>query len=159
MKKRFTLSLPKGFTIIELLMMMGIILLLGGGVVAAFNNFNENQRVKQAALSLKSNLRLAQNKAISGEKPAVGCTTLVGYSVSFTATSYTTQAQCNSGPAGSSSVTNLPSGVSFVPVPSMLTFSVITGRIASNTTITLSGLNKTYSLTVAGSGNVSTVGF
>ena len=148
----------KGFTIIELLVMMGIILLLGGGVVAAFNNFNENQRVKQAALAVKSNLRFAQNKALSGEKPS-GCGTLVGYTVTFAATSYVIQAQCDSGLVGASISTSFPSGVSFVPVPSSLTFAVLTGRIAGSTSITLSGLNKTYSLTVSGSGNVSTVGF
>ncbi len=150
--------MKKGFTIIELLVTMGVILLLGGGVVAAFNNFNENQRVKQAALGFKSNLRFAQNKALSGEKPS-GCGTLVGYTVSFAASSYTIQAQCDSGLVGATITTLFPSGVSFVPVPSPFTFAVLTGRIASDTTITLSGLNKTYSLTVSGSGNVNTVGF
>ncbi len=153
-----TLRGNEGFTIIELLISMSIILLLGGGVLAAFNNFNENQKVKETALTLKSNLRLAQNKAIAGKKPE-GCGALNGFTASFTASSYTVQARCDGVPTGGSLTTSLPSGISFVPVPAAFTFSVLTGRIASNITLTVTGLSKSYSVAVTESGNVSTVGF
>ncbi|MBI2404698.1 prepilin-type N-terminal cleavage/methylation domain-containing protein [Candidatus Gottesmanbacteria bacterium] len=150
----------KGFTILELLVSMGVILLVSGGVVAAFNNFNESQRVRQAALTLKGNVRYAQNKAVSGDKPTSGCVTLQGYTVSFTGTSYSIQALCDGGLVGDSTTTSLPAGVSFVvPIPAAFTFAVLTGRNASDRTLTVSGLNYSFSVQVSAGGTVTTVGF
>lgn len=151
--------MKKGFTILELLVAMGVILLVSGGVVAAFNNFNEGQQVRQAALTMKGNLRLAQNKALSGEKPASGCTTLVGYTMSFTSTSYMMRALCSEGSVGESTTTTLPTGVSFLPVPASFTFAVLTGRIASDRTLTVSGVSTTANVQITAGGSVSTVGF
>ncbi len=159
MKKELVPSKAEGFTIIELLVTIGIVLLLSGGVVAAFNNFNESQRVKQSAITLKSNLRYSQNKAISGSKPTSGCTTLGGYRVSFTASTYSMQAVCDGALVGDATSVTLPSGVTFNPIPSPFTFTVLTGRISQDTTITVTGVGTTYAVLVTGSGNVSTVGF
>jgi prepilin-type N-terminal cleavage/methylation domain-containing protein len=66
--KPCTLSPNFGFTLIELLVVVGIIVLLVSGGVAAYNNFNQNQILAQATATLRTNLRDAQNRALSGEK-------------------------------------------------------------------------------------------
>ena len=99
-----------GFTLIELLItisIIGIIFTLG---LAKYNEFNRRQILAQAASGLRSNLRLAQNKAFSGEKDCSAskcggvdgvCGTndanersLDGWYVSFTADSYQVYGQC-----------------------------------------------------------------
>jgi prepilin-type N-terminal cleavage/methylation domain-containing protein len=57
-----------GFTIIELLVTISIIAILFGLGAAKYNEFNRRQIIAQAANELKSNLILAQDKALSGEK-------------------------------------------------------------------------------------------
>jgi prepilin-type N-terminal cleavage/methylation domain-containing protein len=73
----------KAFTIIELLITISIMgLLLTVGLVY-YQDFNRRQVVVQAANNLKNNLRLAQSKALSGEK-IEGCSgTFGGYKVEF----------------------------------------------------------------------------
>ncbi|MBI3385731.1 hypothetical protein HY031_01455 [Candidatus Gottesmanbacteria bacterium] len=152
-----------GFTLIELIVSIGILLLLIGGLLAGYNNYNQGQEVKQSALTLKANLRLAQTWALSALKPTSGCTQLTGYTVTFTATTYGLQAQCDpEGLVGSTTAVTIPTGVSFVPVPQQTTFGVLTqGLISpgSTLTITLSGFNKNYQLVVSPSGDITDNGF
>ena len=147
--------LNKGFTLIELLVAMSITLLLAGGVVAAFNTFNDNQRVQQGAVTLKSNLRFAQNKAISGDKPD-GCGILDGYTVTFASNIYSMQAVCDGVATGTAVTFSLPTGIAFTPVPTAITFAVLSGRVGGDRTITISGLYKSFAVTVSADGSVST---
>jgi prepilin-type N-terminal cleavage/methylation domain-containing protein len=64
-KKNWELN---GFTLIELLVVMAIIGLLTGGAIVAYNNFNQAQTVRRAALQVKTDLRESQNRAVSGLK-------------------------------------------------------------------------------------------
>lgn len=64
--------LQKGLTLIEILVSVVILTTVIGIGVAGYNNFNENQKVKQAALTVKNNLRFAQEKANSAIKPNTG---------------------------------------------------------------------------------------
>ena len=57
-----------GFSFIELLVVVGMVGLATGIGVAAYNNFNDQQKVEQAAKELASNLRFLQSNAISGIK-------------------------------------------------------------------------------------------
>lgn len=156
-----THSFMKGFTLIELVVTTGVILLIAGGVVANYNNYSDNQRLKQAALTLKNNLRLVQTKAASAEKPASGCSEMVGYQVSFTSTSYSIQARCVEGLAGSSTSTNLPAGITFSPVPAAVVFRVLTRGVASDTPldIYLDGRIKLYRLQIEPGGDIVDLGF
>src|SRR3990167_2070667 len=74
--QRFNYSTIKrlnlGFTIIELLIVMSLLGIATTLVSAAYLSFEKRERVKSAALDLKSNLRLAQNKALSGDKGIPG---------------------------------------------------------------------------------------
>ena len=81
--KNFFFVAHSGFTLIELVLVFGIIFTVTGLSFAGFQDISKVQFLKDAALELKSNLRYAQNLAISGVKPA-GCSgDLIGYKVAF----------------------------------------------------------------------------
>ncbi len=152
-----------GFTLIELIVSIAILLLLIGGLLASYNNYTQGQQVRQSALTVKANLRLAQTWAFSALKPTSGCTELVGYTVGFSAGAYTMQASCApEGMAGLITTVSLPTGVTFSPVPQQLTFGVLAQGLitpGAAVTITLSGFNKTYQLVVSPGGDITDNGF
>ncbi len=148
-----------GFTLIELLVAMSITMLIGGLMLANYTKYNKNQQLKQAALTLKNNLRLAQNKASIGQKPAIGCTELVGYQLTFSDSSYVTQAVCTEGAAGEVDTVTLPIGITFSPIPSSITFGVLTRGIANDVTITLATTSNRYSIILTRSGDMNDLGF
>lgn len=150
----------RGFTMIELIITVSISMLLIGGIVVNYNSFNDTQVLKQAGLTLKNNLRLAQVKATSAEKPESGCTQLVGYTATFSTSSYTTQAQCTEGLVGGAATVVLPSGVTFFPIPTSVTFAALTQTLLSGTSVnvTLQGRSKSYLIQVSTNGEVTDVG-
>lgn len=155
-KKSFS---SQGLTLIELMISITIFGILVGLGMASYNEFNRSQTLKQAALNLKSNLREAQNKALSGEKPTTGCTVLDGFEVRFTAGNYTILAKCSPGPTyGAATTLSLPSGVQITtfPSPNPLILKVLGQgtNIVNETDIVLSGFSKTQTVTVTSSGEV-----
>lgn len=146
---------PNGFTLIELLVVVGIVMLIAGGAVANFNRYYEDQKVRQAAATLKNTLRFAQQQAISGNKPANGCTNLLGFRVLVGETAYTIQAYCGEGAAGERSTVSLPAGVSFSPVPSSpITFRALDGSVDNPATLTLVGQSLGARMTVTAGGTI-----
>ncbi len=150
----------RGFTLIELVITVGISMLLIGGIVVNYNSFNDTQALKQVGLTLKNNLRLAQVKSTSVIKPESGCTQLVGYRVTFAASSYATQAQCTEGLVGEATTVVLPSGVTFSPIPTSVTFAALTHTLVSGNplNVTLLGRSKRYLLQISANGEVEDVG-
>ncbi|GEM_PF-745552 len=151
-----------GFTLIELLIVILILVTIMGLGMASFNSFNRRERLKQSGLTLRSNLRFSQTKAISAQKPASGCTTYVGMRISFTQTSYSAQHECDpEGLVGNAESTTLPSGITFLSVPADFTFltRTNTASIATDVTITLTNQDQNYALTISPSGNIRDVGF
>lgn len=148
---------PNGFTLIELLVSVVIIMIVAGGVIVNYNNYNDAQKTRQAALTIKNNLRFAQSRAYNGEKPANGCTQLLGYRVTFATSSYTVQAQCSEGLAGEQQSISLVSGVSFSPVPSDILFRVLSRGIDADTTVKVTGANRSYQFQVTRSGDMSDI--
>lgn len=149
-----------GFTLIELLVASIILLTLTGAVLVNYNNYNGTQQARQAALTLKNNLRYAQSRAINGEKPEIGCTQLDGYVVSFTETSYTTKAQCGGLPVDPAQTVLLAGGLKFpTPTPPPMLFPVLSHGLDRDVTITItiSELSKSYQVTVSKSGDISEV--
>lgn len=57
-----------GFTTLELLVVLVIMGISLGIAISAYNDFNRRQIVTQAAKKVKNYLRLAQSKALAGEK-------------------------------------------------------------------------------------------
>jgi prepilin-type N-terminal cleavage/methylation domain-containing protein len=153
--------MKKGFTLVELLIVVTILVTLLGVGLASFNSFNRRERLKQAALTLKSNLRFAQTKSISVEKPTSGCTEFVGMTVRFTQNSYAVTHECSpEGDVGDADTVTLV-GMSFSPVPSDFTFVSRSNSLSPSETQTITLINgtETYVLTVAANGSVSEGGF
>ncbi len=148
---------PSGFTLIELLVSVAIVIVVTGGVIVNYNTYNDTQKTRQAALTVKNNLRFAQSRAYNGEKPSSGCTQLQGYRVTFAASSYTTQAQCSEGLAGSQQTVALEGGLSFSPIPGDVLFRVLTRGIDSDVTVKVTGSNRSYQFQVTRSGGLSEV--
>lgn len=153
----------KGYSLIELLVAIAILLLLTGGLLASYATYNQNQTLRQAALTVKANFRLAQSKALSGVKPTSGCTLLEGYNVSFTQSTYSLQAQCDpQGLVGIKTDLALPSELVFSPVPSSFTFGVLTNGlldITNSVPINFTGFGKTYQIAVSVNGDIADNGF
>lgn len=152
-----------GFSLLELLVVMGIILSLTGMVISNYSSFSNTQKVKQAGRTLKNDFRFIQNRAASGVKPS-GCATLVSYRFSFTATSYQYQPVCNTGPAPNTAVViNLPTDVTFSPVPAPFDFQVLTGAslLSSSTSQSFSLVtsSQTYLVAVSNNGDINDLGF
>lgn len=150
-----------GFTLIELLVIIGISLMITGGVIAGYSAFSDNQRLKQTALNFKNDLRLVQNRAMSGQKPeGVVCNTLEGYRMVLTETSYRPRAICDGAGIGPSPTTTLPPGVQFVTPPAQIRFDVLSGTVVLGAgTIQIQGVTRTYELTISQSGDITDEGF
>jgi prepilin-type N-terminal cleavage/methylation domain-containing protein len=150
--------MKKGFTLIEVLVVVGLLLLTTGGVVSNYNNYNDRQKVKQATLTLKDNLRLAQTSAMSGNKPT-GCSgQLTGYQVAFTSsTLYTITALCAGGNGPTVSI-SMPSDVS-IASPVTITFSPLTGEanVATYADISVSSFSVYTGVRVTKNGQISDV--
>jgi prepilin-type N-terminal cleavage/methylation domain-containing protein len=154
----------KGFTLLEVIVSVAIALLLTGFIVANYNTYNDTQKLKQAALTLKNDLRFAQGKALSGDKPVTdppSCTQLVGYTLVFYENYYTMQPECT--PEGlQAPVTqiNLTTGITFSPVPSSFTFRVLSRgtSLGSPVSFILSGNNTQYGIQVSPGGDISDMG-
>ncbi len=150
-----------GYTIIELIIAIAVALLISVGIISRYQTFDNRQAVKQSAISLKNNLRLAQTSAISGKRPQTGCSRFAGVTISFAVSSYTTQSLCAEGLVGDVDTVTLTSGVSFSPLPSTFTFQSLTGTIgiASPLSVTLTGKNSSYRIQIDPSGRVEEIGF
>ena len=61
-----------GFSLIELLVVVSLFGITASLITAAYLSFERSQRIKSAASALKSDLRLVQNQAYSGDKGAGG---------------------------------------------------------------------------------------
>lgn len=142
-----------GFTLIELLVVISIIGILFTIGIAAYSEFNRGQILSQAAKNFKNDLRQAQSKALSGEKPA-GCTiALTGYQVTFTANSYTLNALCPN--TVLVKTTSLPQNVTFSGSPGNILFKVLTQGVEGAQTITLTAFSKTKQVAITAVGEIN----
>lgn len=158
-----------GFTLIELIIVISVILVISITTLLNYNSYTDKQRVKQAGLTLRSDLRLAQTKAISGQKPFLcdETTILEGYTVSFSTVCgssgcYTIQPRCSTAgvtvdTTNETTTVYLPSGINFDRSYDPVTFSAVTGvtDLTSNLSLVLTGAGVTYTVTVTPSGSVS----
>lgn len=149
----------RGFTIIELIVTTTIIATLTIAVVTNYNTYSDRQKVKQAMLTFKTNLRYAQRNALSGQKPMTDCTTLDGWRVDFapSGVSYGITPVCLGVPVTSETIgTQLPAGVVFSPVPPSLFFQPIKGlSLATDQQIILVGPTASYGVIVGKTGSVA----
>lgn len=89
------------FSLIELLVVAGIMITLTGVSLVGYSRFQERQLVNRAAADLAGDLRLTQQKAISGAKPSGWCAsplTLTGWQLRFIgAAAYNIEGFCSNG--------------------------------------------------------------
>lgn len=156
----------RGFTLIELLVVSVISLTLTGFVITSYTSFSRRESLRQAARTLKIDLRFAQSRASSGVKPLapVSCPTLRGYQMSIASDnkSYTIQALCDTGPQGSLSTVTLPRDITISATVSPIIFSVLTGTVSQNLDVTLAtnlttGSVQSYVIRVSSSGDINDI--
>lgn len=98
-----TANKNSGYTLIELLVGLTIISIIFSIGFAGYRDFSRRQAVAGVAKSIQSDLRNAQQLALTGQKPTVDylnnsvtCTRLSGYSFSrISATNYQIRAHCD----------------------------------------------------------------
>lgn len=158
-----------GFTLIELIIALSIIGLLSTLGLAYYQDFNRRQIVVQVAKDLKNNLRLAQSKALTGEKDCaigicggttLGCgndgaeKTLVGWFVDFSTKQI--YGKCDNTLFWPTSFAErIPSNVSINTI-NPIQFNPLTGgvNIQNEQTICISGFEKYYRLKITPSGEI-----
>lgn len=84
----------KGFTLIELLITLTVIGLLFSFGFVNFRDYSRRQHLIGVGTMFKGDLRLAQGKALSGERPD-NCINLTGYDIRITGSSYRIVADCD----------------------------------------------------------------
>lgn len=147
------------FTLIELLVVVSIIGILFTVGLALYNDFNRRQIVVQAAKELKDNLRLAQSKALAGEKDSSICgsgptsKTLDGWYIDFSGSQI--YGQCGGTPFGSDPF-DVPSVILIASSVNPLKFKPLAegAEIATEAIICISGFSKEYQLRVTSSGEI-----
>ena len=154
LRKRIFLSESgAGFTLIEILVSMTIVGFLFSFGYASFRDFSRRQALAGVVKQVQGDLRLAQQKALSGEKPAnVACTnpgnTLNAYNFfRSSASAYTIQADCSGSPTAVLVKTvNLPTGIT-IALSGVTPLNTIKFKVLGNGT---NGTPATITLTQAG---------
>ncbi|KKW14527.1 MAG: hypothetical protein UY55_C0007G0003 [Candidatus Jorgensenbacteria bacterium GW2011_GWB1_50_10] len=103
-------KLTSGYTFIEILVALTIVSLIFGIGYVSFRDFSRRQALQGVVRSIRGDLRLAQEEAISGQKPLdIFCNspnTLSGYYFDLiTPNNYRLVAQCSGGNVTSKDVT------------------------------------------------------
>jgi len=66
-------EMKKGFVLIELIIAAAIVVTIAGSGLANYNQFNQREKLKAAALTVKTYLRKAQANALAGVKDEAAC--------------------------------------------------------------------------------------
>jgi len=131
-------EVSSGFTLIELLVVTGIMAVLTAVGVASYNQFNDKQKVDQAARELVSNLKKAQSNAAVGRKDSCS-QSLEGWYADLSARTY--YGQCSGGTKFPNPPLSLITGnfsLTSTPPASVIKFEPLTGETSSNLIITVS---------------------
>ena len=133
-----------GFTLLEVLVAATIIAVLSGVSLVGYNRFQERQQLVAAKEQLRNDLRLTQQKALAGEKPAGWCAasgqTLAGWRLEFITppTTYEIKAVCSDGSVSQPDKTVILSGSAVKSAGNdYVDFVPLTGSVASDASFTL----------------------
>lgn len=151
-----------GYTLIELLVAITILGIIFGAGYISFRDFSRRQALAAAVRTVSGDLRLAQELALSGKKPA-GCIILNGFKFKIASGSYDVVAACSFPEVeyGVKVGVPLPTGVTMNAQPSSSIFFKILGQgtnisSASPVVITLTQTNtgQTQTVTVTSGGEI-----
>jgi prepilin-type N-terminal cleavage/methylation domain-containing protein len=139
-----------GFSLIELIVSVSVIMLITGGVISSYNSYNDKQKIRQAALTVKSHLRLAQASASGSRIPTSStCSDFIGFTVSGTGTSYTIGPECTEGSGyEEAATTNLANGLTLSLSPASFTFYPLSQGVSSEATMTIASERIGYTCVV-----------
>lgn len=131
-----------GFTLLEVLVAATIISLLSGISLVGYNRFQERQQLVAAKEQLRNDLRLTQQKALSGEKPAGWCAaageSLSGWRLIFTSsTVYEIRGICSSGTIITDKSVTLTGNAAKTSSDSQVDFAPLTGAASVGASFTL----------------------
>jgi prepilin-type N-terminal cleavage/methylation domain-containing protein len=121
-----------GYSLIEVLVAVTIIGILTGSSLVGYNRFQGRQGLKSAAEQLVSDLRLTQQKALSGEKVSGWCQgatdSLAGWRLIFTSdTIYDIRGVCSSAVITTLKSITLPNSVAKSGGDTSVDFAAING--------------------------------
>ena len=140
-----------GFTLIEMMVVITISGILVAGGLAAYKGISEKENLKQAGLTLESNLKLAARRAQAGEKPENCSGNLTSFSVSAVGsdvTKYQVQAKCSTGDATAVEYV-LGDGVEFQSVINPpIDFWPLRNGVTGGQTLTLTTISGSFSYQV-----------
>ncbi len=146
-----------GFTLIELLVTITIITLVFTIGLTQYNRFNRRQILVKAKDQLISDLRLAQSKALSAEKPAgCGANLLSGHKLEFISnTNYQITAVCELDIVVKSGL-SLVTGVIKQSGPDGVFFKVLSQGtdISGTANIVLFGFGQTRTISISSVGEI-----
>jgi len=101
----------RGYTLIEILVGMTIFALVFLLGFAAYREFARRQALVSLARQMRGEIRLAQELALAGKKPAMGCGVLNGYYFFVDPPDqYYIEAVCDAGSTSDEKVVDLPQG-------------------------------------------------
>lgn len=126
-----------GYSLIEVLVAVTIISVLTGSSLVGYNRFQGRQGLKSAGEQLVSDLRLTQQKALSGEKVRGWCQgageSLTGWRLVFTSsTAYDIRGVCSSAATTIDKSNTLPNSVTKSGGGSAVDFAAVNGTTTDN---------------------------
>lgn len=137
-------KLSYGYTLIELLIGISVVGIIFSVGFVNFRDFSRRQALIGTVREISGELRLAQERALSGQKPDdINCNppnTLAGYAFTVTSpNSYTVAASCSGGLVEIKNVQLVPTVTISTPNPNPILFKVLGEgtNIPSGTTATL----------------------
>ncbi|EKE05833.1 MAG: hypothetical protein ACD_19C00176G0055 [uncultured bacterium] len=139
----------KGYTLIELLVVITISIIVFGVGLAGYREFSRRQALTGILKQVKADLRLAQQLALTGQKPET-CAKLIGYTFTATSSNYKIIASCSGG-----SVENKSADM---PVNTTISAGSLTFKILGQGTSLSSSLTFTITNSVAGTTGTVIVG-
>ncbi len=154
-------NLNEAFTFVELLVSITIVGILFAIGYVNFREFSRRQSVESVARKIRSDLRIAQSRALSGDKPS-GCDILIGYNFRVASiTAYELEGVCGNGNTTTKTVDLANVGISISsPSPNPILFKAVAqgtnipaGQTAS-IVVTLTQANYAITVSVTGGGEI-----
>lgn len=145
-----------GYTLIELLVVVAIIGILFVLSLTYYNQFNRRQIVDQSAAQLKNEMRLAQSKAIAGEKPP-GCAglTLSGHKLVFiNENEYKIVAHCDGTDIDVKTGLSFGRNISKLSGPDSVLFKVLGQGTDFNGAIVIEGFGFNRTINISSTGQI-----